>query len=94
MAKTTRLAIKNGTLIDGSGGDPVPNRLLVVEGNRITLVGETDGSMRLEGFVKITGWPGREVADRLTRWQKSHTAATAFRRLSSSMLCGSTCVSP
>jgi imidazolonepropionase-like amidohydrolase len=45
MAKATRLLIKNGTLIDGSGGDPVPNRLLVVEGNRITVVGEPDGSM-------------------------------------------------
>ena len=45
MANATRLLIKNGTLIDGSGGDPVPNRLLVVEGDRITLVGETDGSM-------------------------------------------------
>src|SRR4051812_45399216 len=42
MGKATRLLIKNGTLIDGSGA-PVPNRLLVVEGNRITLVGETDG---------------------------------------------------
>ena len=30
---------------------------------------------------------------RLARWLKSHTAATAFRRLSSSMLCGSTCAS-
>ena len=33
------------------------------------------------GFVRKTEWPGRDVADRLTRWQKSHTAATAFRRL-------------
>jgi hypothetical protein len=49
---------------------------------------------RLRGLCQVTGWPGREVADRLTRWQKSHTAATAFRRLSSSMLCGSICVSP
>jgi cytosine/adenosine deaminase-related metal-dependent hydrolase len=48
MAKAIRLLIKNGTLIDGSGGDPVPNRLLVVEGNRITLVRETDSSMRPE----------------------------------------------
>ena len=48
MANATRLLIKNGTLIDGSGGGPVPIRLLVVEGNRITLVGETDGSMRPE----------------------------------------------
>ena len=48
MADATRLLIKNGTLIDGSGGEPVPNKLLVVEGNRITLVGEADGSMRPE----------------------------------------------
>jgi hypothetical protein len=47
----------------------------------------------LEGIVRITGWLRSKVAVRLTRWQKSHTAATAFRRLSSSMLCGSTCVS-
>jgi imidazolonepropionase-like amidohydrolase len=45
MANATRLLIKNGTLIDGSRGDPVPNRLLVVERNRITLIGETDGSI-------------------------------------------------
>ena len=48
MANATRLLIKNGTLIDGSGGAPVPNRLLVVERNRIAHVGETDGSMRPE----------------------------------------------
>jgi hypothetical protein len=29
-----RLLIKNGTLIDGRGCDPVPNMLVVVEGNR------------------------------------------------------------
>jgi imidazolonepropionase-like amidohydrolase len=48
MADATRLLIKNGMLIDGSGGEPVPNRFLVVEGNRITLVGETEGSRRPE----------------------------------------------
>jgi imidazolonepropionase-like amidohydrolase len=48
MAAAARLLIKNGTLIDGSGGEPVPNKLIVVEGNRIILVGDTDGSMRPE----------------------------------------------
>src|SRR2546429_8874550 len=48
MADATRLLIKNGMLIDGSGGEPVPNSFLVVEGNRITLVGEAEGSMRPE----------------------------------------------
>ena len=43
-----RLLIKNGTLIDGSGGDPVPNTLVVVEGNRITHIGSADSSIRPE----------------------------------------------
>src|SRR5947209_16680766 len=38
----------------------------------------------------VTDWPGSEVAARLTRRLKSHTDATAFRRLSSGMPCGST----
>ena len=33
------------------------------------------------GIVRITGWLRSKVAVGLTRWQKSHTAATAFRRL-------------
>ena len=37
-----RLLIRNGTLIDGSGCDPVPNTLVVVQGNRITHVGPAD----------------------------------------------------
>ena len=43
-----RLLIKNGTLIDGSGRGPVKNTLIVVEGNRITEVAGTGGSMRAE----------------------------------------------
>src|ERR1700758_4605931 len=43
-----RLLIKNGTVIDGSGRDPVWNALVVVEGNRITHVGRGDGSLRQE----------------------------------------------
>ena len=48
MANSIRLLIKNGTLIDGSGDGPVPNKLIVVDGNRITVVGGPDGSMRPE----------------------------------------------
>ena len=43
-----RLLIKNGTLIDGSGRDPVANALVVVEGNRISHVGGVAGSIRPE----------------------------------------------
>ena len=51
MAVTARLLIKNGTLIDGSGGEPVPNKLLVVEGNRISLVGEAESAMRPDAWT-------------------------------------------
>jgi imidazolonepropionase-like amidohydrolase len=43
-----RLLIRAGTLIDGSGCDPVPNTLVVVQGNRITHVGPADSSIRPE----------------------------------------------
>jgi imidazolonepropionase-like amidohydrolase len=43
-----RLLIKNGTLIDGSGCNPAPNTLVVVEGNRIAHVGPADGGLRPE----------------------------------------------
>src|SRR5215469_12193707 len=42
----SRLLIKNGTLIDGTGRDPVKSTLIVIEGNRITRVGAADGSAR------------------------------------------------
>ncbi len=51
-----RLLIKNGTLVDGSGRDPVPNTLIAVEGNRVTRVGRADGAMRPES-------PGDRVVD-------------------------------
>src|SRR6266581_7582798 len=41
-----RLLIRNGTLIDGSGRDPIANDLIAVERNRITHVGSADISLR------------------------------------------------
>jgi imidazolonepropionase-like amidohydrolase len=43
-----RLLIKNGTLIDGSGGDPRPNALIVVDGHRISHVDPAPRTMRPE----------------------------------------------
>jgi len=40
-----RLLIKNGTLIDGSGRNPIANSLIVVEGNRISHVGHAGEAM-------------------------------------------------
>lgn len=36
------LVIKGGTLIDGNGGEPLADALVVIEGNRITNVGQAD----------------------------------------------------
>ena len=38
--RTVPLVIEGGTLIDGSGGEPVENALIVIEGNRIRAVGQ------------------------------------------------------
>jgi hypothetical protein len=38
-AQQPALAIQGGTLIDGNGGAPVPDSVVVVQGNRITAVG-------------------------------------------------------
>jgi imidazolonepropionase-like amidohydrolase len=45
---TPRLVIKNGTLIDGSGQEPIPNASVIVEGNRITRTGLAGGAMPSE----------------------------------------------
>ncbi len=37
--QTRRLVIEGGTLIDGTGGVPLPDSVLVIEGNRISAVG-------------------------------------------------------
>jgi imidazolonepropionase-like amidohydrolase len=48
MSRPQRLLIKNGTLIDGTGADPAPNHVIVVEGSSIKHVGTRDNSMRPE----------------------------------------------
>src|ERR1700756_4627979 len=44
MTNSPRLLIKNGTLIDGSGRDPIPNTWFVVQGNRTPHAAPADGS--------------------------------------------------
>ena len=47
------LVIRNGTLIDGSGAPAASNTAVVIEGNRITSVGELPGGINLEDTAKI-----------------------------------------
>jgi imidazolonepropionase-like amidohydrolase len=48
MTPAPRLLIKNGTLIDGAGGGPAANTLLVVECSRIAQIGPAAAAARAE----------------------------------------------
>jgi imidazolonepropionase-like amidohydrolase len=41
----TRTVIHNGTLIDGTGGVPVPDARILIDGGRVTSAGPDDGSV-------------------------------------------------
>ena len=55
------LIIRNGTLIDGSGGPPVKNDAIVIEGNRIKSVGAVPPGLMLED-------DGVEAIDAAGQW--------------------------
>ncbi len=56
-----RLWIRNGTLIDGSGRDPVPNPVIVVEGGRITHLGPTGGAVRQSPEDRVIDASGKFI---------------------------------
>jgi imidazolonepropionase-like amidohydrolase len=51
----TRIVIHNGTLIDGTGGDPVANARVVVEDGRIAFAGAADGLVSADAVVVDAG---------------------------------------
>src|SRR5579864_3110716 len=53
------LVIQGGTLVDGNGGAPVPNSVIVITGNRITAVGRA-------GQVQVPA--GARVIDATGKW--------------------------
>ena len=53
------LVVQGGTLIDGNGGSPVANSVIVVTGNRITAVGRA-------GEVQVPA--GAEIVDASGKW--------------------------
>ena len=54
------LVIQGGTLIDGNGGAPVSNSVVVVQGNRITAVGPA-GRIQIPAGAKIINAAGKYV---------------------------------
>ena len=54
------LVIRGGTLVDGNGGAPVANSVIVVTGNRITAVGRA-GNVQVPAGAKIIDATGKWI---------------------------------
>ncbi len=61
-SESKTLVIQNGTIIDGSGAPAVENTAVVVQGNRISSVGELPGDFNLEDAAKV------DVIDATRHW--------------------------
>src|ERR1700686_3879231 len=54
------LVIQGGTLIDGNGGAPVANSVIVIQGNRITAVGRA-GQVQVPAGAQIVNAAGKWI---------------------------------
>lgn len=54
------LVIQGGTLIDGNGGAPVPNSVIVIQGNRITAVGRS-GAVQVPAGATVINATGKWI---------------------------------
>ncbi|HIN36531.1 MAG TPA: amidohydrolase family protein [Dehalococcoidia bacterium] len=62
ISESKTLVIRNGTLIDGSGLAAAANTAVVIQGNRISSVGELPGEVNLEDTDKV------DVIDATGQW--------------------------
>jgi len=62
ISESKTLVIRNGTLIDGSGAAAAANTAVVIQGNRISSVGELPGGVNLEDTDKV------DVIDATGQW--------------------------
>lgn len=100
-SKDPVIVLKGGTLIDGTGGDPVPNALVVLQGNRIIDVGpaaavrapaKTDrvidvtGSWIVPGLVDLHIHFTQQRGDDFEKYRDSPAAAAIRGVLLSSQL--------
>ena len=54
------LVVQGGTLIDGNGGAPVPNSVIIIQGNRITAVG-TAGQVQAPAGAQVIDARGKWI---------------------------------
>lgn len=105
--KPALLAIVGGTVIDGTGKEPLPNSVILIEGNKIKAVGpaaqvkipkeaqkiEATGKFILPGFIDCHIHLGTETS-RLEYYQDSNSLATlrALELMNNYLRCGVTAV--
>src|SRR5689334_11619082 len=54
------LVIQGGTLIDGNGGAPMPNSVIVIQGNRITAAGRA-GAVQIPAGATVINASGKWI---------------------------------
>ncbi len=85
------LVIQGGTLIDGNGGAPVPNSIIVIQGNRITAAGRA-GQVQVPAGATIINAAGRWVTpgliDAKSNWNWPYGEAYLRYGVTSAMVTG------
>jgi hypothetical protein len=66
------LAIEGGTLIDGNGGAPVPDTVILVQGNKITAVGRK-GQLAIPANARVINATGKFVLPGLWESQTAYS---------------------
>ena len=54
LAQASQRALIGGTLLDGSGGKPLKNSVVLIDGERITAVGDINSIRIPDGYEKIS----------------------------------------
>src|SRR5258706_245231 len=66
------LVIEGGTLIDGNGGTPVPDSVVVIQGNKITAVGRK-GQVSVPANARVLNAAGKFVLPGLWESQTAYS---------------------
>src|SRR5258706_13694470 len=69
------LVIQGGTLIDGNGGAPFANSVIVIQGNRITQVGRA-GQVQVPAGAQVINAAGKRItpglSDAKSNWNRPY----------------------
>ena len=83
--------IQGGTLIDGNGGAPVPNSVIVIQGNRITAVGRA-GQVQVPAGAQVINATGKWITpgliDAKANWNWMYNEGFLHWGVTSAMVTG------